>query len=77
MSGRCSACNAVMSDEDMCRKFPPDEEGKRQFSDLCGECHQVAMEVLFDTYHEPDYLNWIFADEFTLRNAYIMSEVQE
>ena len=53
MSGRCKACNALMSDDDMCRKFPPDADGHRDYSDLCGDCHQIAMEVLFDTYVEP------------------------
>ena len=50
MSGRCRACDAVMSDEDMCRKFPPDEDGKRDFSDLCGLCHEEALAILFNVY---------------------------
>lgn len=77
MSGRCSACDAIMSDEDMCRKFPPDEDGNRDYSDLCGDCHQVAMEVLFDIYREPDYLNWTFSDDFTLQSTYSVSEMPE
>lgn len=50
---RCKACNSEMSDEDAIRKFPPDENGVRAYSDLCGACFETAVEVLFDTYEEP------------------------
>jgi cytochrome c5 len=55
MSGRCKACNAYMSDEDMTRKFPPDENGKKEYSNLCGSCHEEAVAVLVNAYREPDY----------------------
>ncbi len=65
MSGRCKACNAVMSDEDLSRKFPPHEDGKRDYSDLCGECHMIAMDVFFDTYIEP--VHYMDCEEFGVR----------
>ena len=48
MSGRCRACDAVMSEEDLCRKFPPDEDGHRDYSDLCGQCHEEEVAILFN-----------------------------
>ena len=60
MSGRCSACDAVMSEEDMCRKFPPDEDGHRDYSNLCGDCHLIAIETLYDMYYEkPTYMHCV------------------
>lgn len=50
---RCKACNSEMSDEDAIRKYPPDENGRREYSDLCGSCFETAVEVLYDTYEEP------------------------
>ena len=49
---RCKACNAQMSDEDCCKKFPPNSEGKVEYSDLCGDCYELSTDILFDTYHE-------------------------
>lgn len=53
MSGRCKACNASMSEEDMCRKFPPTADGKREYSNLCGDCHETAIAIMFNFYYEP------------------------
>lgn len=50
MSGRCKACNASMSEDDMCRKFPPDTNGKREYSNLCGDCHEIAIAVMYNCY---------------------------
>lgn len=69
---RCKACNARMSDEDTCRKFPPDATGHRDYSDLCGACHQIAMDVLFDVYIEPK-----FYDQYTLYDSYGLSGLPE
>ena len=69
---RCKACNAVMTDEDMCRKFPPDENGLREFTDLCLPCYDIAMAVLFNTYVEPEY-----DDLFALRGSHTMSFLSE
>ena len=77
MSGRCKACNAFMSDEDMCRKFPPDEAGNREYSDMCGSCHEEALAIMYHNYVDPTYYDWVFAHEFTLRETYTMSEVSE
>lgn len=65
MSGRCKACNAVMSDEDLCRKFPPDADGKRDYSDLCGDCHMISVDVLFDNFVEPAW--YMDCEEFSTR----------
>lgn len=51
---RCKACNAVMSSEDMVRKYPADTEGNRDYSDLCGSCHEESVAVLFGNYVEPE-----------------------
>lgn len=54
MSGRCKACNAIMSDEDLNRRFPPNPDGTREYSNLCGSCHEEAVAVMFNYYHEPN-----------------------
>lgn len=69
MSGRCKSCNVVMTDEDMCRKFPPDEDGKRDYSDLCYSCHEEAVAVLYGNYKEPEY------DDFLLYGSLTVSEM--
>lgn len=51
---RCKACNAVMSSEDLVRKYPTDAEGNRDYSDLCGSCHEESVAVLFGNYVEPE-----------------------
>lgn len=55
MSGRCKACNALMSEEDLIRKFPPDPEGNREYSNLCGSCHEIAVNAIFNIFYEPEY----------------------
>ena len=55
MSGRCKSCNAIMSDEDLCRRFPPTSDGKREYSNLCGDCHETAIATMFNTFVETDY----------------------
>lgn len=53
MSGRCKACNASMSEEDMGRKFPPDKEGIKRYSEYCGNCHEEIVAIMFNNYREP------------------------
>jgi hypothetical protein len=53
MSGRCKACNAAMSEEDMSRKFPSDENGIRRYSEYCGSCHEDIVAIMFNNYREP------------------------
>ena len=55
MSGRCKACNAQMSEEDLCRKFPPDDNGKREYSQYCGSCHEEIIAIMFNNYREPSH----------------------
>ena len=55
MSGRCKACNAQMSEEDLCRKFPPDKDGKREYSQYCGNCHEEIIAIMFNNYREPSH----------------------
>jgi hypothetical protein len=55
MSGRCKACNAQMSEEDLCRKFPPDKDGKREYSQYCGSCHEEIIAIMFNNYREPSH----------------------
>ena len=55
MSGRCKACNSQMSEEDLCRKFPPDKDGKREFSEYCGSCHEEIIAIMFNNYREPQH----------------------
>ena len=71
MSGRCRACNSCMSEEDMCRKFPPDEDGKRDYSDMCSSCHEETVSILYGNYKEPNY------DEYALYKSCGMSFVPE
>jgi hypothetical protein len=59
-----------MADEDMCRKFPPDEEGKREYSDMCYNCYEEVVAVLYGNYKEPE-VNY----DFVLRGSYSLSEV--
>ena len=70
MSGRCKACNACMTEEDMCRKFPPDEEGKREYSDMCYSCHEETVAILYGNYKEPEN-----DDDFTLYGSCTVSEM--
>lgn len=70
MSGRCFACNALMTDEDMCRKYPPDEDGKRDYSDMCLSCHEESVAILFGNYREPTY-----DDDYTLHGSLTVSEM--
>ena len=51
---RCKACDSEMSDEDVIRKFPINEKGVREYSDLCGKCFEISVEVIFDEYQEPE-----------------------
>lgn len=51
---RCKACNAEMTDDEAVRKFPPDDEGNREYSDLCTQCYNISVDVLYDTYMEPE-----------------------
>jgi hypothetical protein len=52
MSGRCKSCNEFMSEEVMCRKFPPDGDGNREYSDMCGQCHEEVVAILYNNYTE-------------------------
>lgn len=70
MSGRCKACNAVMSEEDMVRKFPKDEEGNREYSNLCGACHEEAIMIMLGNYREQE-------DDYSLYTSYPMSGMRE
>ena len=54
-----------MSDEDMTRRFPPDEHGKREYSNMCGNCHEEAMAILVGAYREPEYDDSLYAS-FTM-----------
>jgi len=47
---RCKSCNSIMSDEDMVRKFP---DGT--YNDLCGDCYEESMNILYDNYREPEH----------------------
>lgn len=38
MSGRCKACNAVLTEEDMCAKWP----GSDDYIELCSYCLKKA-----------------------------------
>jgi hypothetical protein len=62
---RCKSCNSVMSDEDMLRKFP---DGS--FSDLCGDCHEESVNVIYDNYTEPEEYN-----EHTLYASHSLSDL--
>lgn len=73
MSGRCKACNDLMSEEDMCRKGPPDPDGKRDYTELCGHCHEISMNVVFNTFYEGTN-NY---DEFLLYGKRTVPKVSE
>lgn len=60
---RCKACNAEMSDDDAVRKFPPDDAGDREYSDMCFDCYSVAVEVLYDNYEEPESYGEFYATQ--------------
>ena len=69
MSGRCKACNSILSEEDMRRKFPIDVALTRDYSDLCGDCFEDSVAVVFDCYEEPT--------NDTLSVSYGMSRMSE
>lgn len=54
---RCKACDAIMSSEDMIRKFPADSLGNKHYSDLCGHCHEESVQILYGNYKEPEEYN--------------------
>ena len=70
MSGRCKSCDACMTEEDMCRKFPPDETGKRDYSDMCLRCYDDVVAILYNNYKEPENTN-----DFSCRGTYTVSEM--
>ena len=70
MSGRCKACNELMSEEDLCRRFPPDENGKRDYSDMCLSCYDETVAIMYGNYKEPENTN-----DFLLRGSYTVSEM--
>ena len=51
---RCKACNKLLTEEDLVRRYPPDEHGKREFADLCFDCYDVSLAVLYDNYEDSD-----------------------
>lgn len=38
MSGRCKACDCVLSDFEMTRKIKSDITGKKEYVELCNTC---------------------------------------
>lgn len=49
---RCKACNAIMSDEDLNRKFPADDKGIKRYSEYCGSCHEEIIAIMYNNYWE-------------------------
>lgn len=73
---RCRACDVIMSDEDICRKFPADEHGIKEFSDMCKSCHDESVDILYGNYTEPEYYK-VNLNGNSLYSPLSMSELQE
>ena len=37
----------------MGRKFPPDANGIKRYTEYCGSCHEEIVAIMFNNYREP------------------------